>query len=330
VSPRLYGRAGAIHITTDGSEPTLQSPVVSGAISLAKTATVKAAAEGRGGALGPSASATIEVNDTTAPSIRGVAGLFEAPRVKLEFSEPLGAGADAPAHYSLEPALAVKTAALGADRRSVTLTLESAPKTGQAYLLKVSGVADVAGNTLGAATAEFTVAGPVYSLAEVGAEQRGKAVRDVPGLPVKAGDAWTINLFVRTQRPPASHTVFAGFGRCAGNNGGAGRYLCKFAEGVHFWSDNRDVRSKAPIDLNRWQMLTATCDGSVVRLYKDGRKIGEQAVSLADDDNVVWIAPTDPWEKKYQFEGEIRDFTIWGTALAPESIETLKASAKLP
>jgi alpha-mannosidase len=94
---------------------------------------------------------------------------------------------------------------------------------------------------------------------------------------------------------------------------------------VHFWSHNRDVSSRTRLDLDRWQMLTATYDGTTLRVYKDGQKIGERSIQLSDDQNAVWIAPKDPWEQKRQFEGDLRDLTIWGYALPDEAVQSLFA-----
>jgi alpha-mannosidase len=60
-----------------------------------------------------------------------------------------------------------------------------------------------------------------------------------------------------------------------------------------------------------------------VRLYTDGKQVGEHETLLADDQNVVNIAPIDPWEKERRFSGEIRDFTIWDQALGADAIATL-------
>jgi alpha-mannosidase len=190
----------------------------------------------------------------------------------------------------------------------------------------VTGVKDTspAGNVNKPASLEFAVQGPVYTLAQVTPEQMGTTIRDVPGLPVKAGDSWTLNMFVKMDKQPPNRTIIAGFGNCEQAEDGGARYLAKFPSGVHFWSHNRDIATRTALDLGRWQMLTATYDGGVLRLYKDGVKIGERAAVLADDRNVVSLAPKDPWEKQRQFEGEIRGLTIWTSALPEEAIATLK------
>jgi alpha-mannosidase len=137
-------------------------------------------------------------------------------------------------------------------------------------------------------------------------------------------------MFVRTDRPVPNRTLIAGYGKCEQTTAGAARYMAKIASGIQFWSHNRDVPSRARLDENQWQMLTATYDGKTLTLYKDARQIGQAAVSLIDDESVVNIAPIDPWEHERSFEGEIRGFTIWSDALAPEAVRALRDGATLP
>ncbi|MGH7132025.1 MAG: glycoside hydrolase family 38 C-terminal domain-containing protein [Phycisphaerales bacterium] len=328
IEPGLYGRTADIRYTIDGSEPTAKSTAYRGPIPVSATTNVKAIILGAGGRPGPAAASTFEVDDRTAPTVTRVDAMFKSSMVLVQFSEPVDPSTTLASSFTVEPAISISKAELRPDRRSVQLTLASSPEAKRPYHLKINGVKDAssAANVIKPVTMDFTVAGPVYTLSEVTREQRGKAVRDVPGLPVKAGDAWTVNMFVRTDKQPDNRTIIAGFGKCEQADAGSARYLVKFANGVQFWSHNRDVPSRTQLDLNRWQMLTATYDGKTLRIYKDGKSIGEREVQLADDENVVQIAPKDPWEQKRQFDGDIRDLTIWGSALSDEGIAALKLS----
>jgi alpha-mannosidase len=131
-------------------------------------------------------------------------------------------------------------------------------------------------------------------------------------------------MFVRPTKQPDDRTIIAGFGRCEQAVEGGARYITKFSRGVHFWSHNRDVEGRTPLDVDKWQMLAATYDGGVLRLYKDGKKLAERGVTLSDDEAVVNFAPPDPWEHKRRFEGEIRGFTIWSEALSAEALRSLQ------
>jgi hypothetical protein len=83
------------------------------------------------------------------------------------------------------------------------------------------------------------------------------------------------------------------------------------------------VESIVPLALNRWQMLTASYDGQFLRIYQDGRQIGWTESVLADDEAVVRLLPLDPWDKQRRFQGEIRDFAVWGRVLSEEAMQLL-------
>lgn len=321
----LYWKQGAIRYTTDGSDPTPASPVYSGPFTLNAPATIKAAVLDASGAFGPASAAQYQVNDVTPPRLLGASGIYESPTVTVRFSEPLGESGEDSSRYSIEPSIAVSGAVLAPSRREVRLILAQPPKTGTPYRLTVAGIKDAspAGNAMNSESVEFTVRGPVYTLASVGPDMMGRTLRDVPGLPVRAADPWTLNMYIKPEKQPALRTIIAGFGRCEQAGEGRARYIARFANGAHFWSHNRDVSSRAPIEVGKWQMLTATYDGKVLRLYKDGVKIGENTIGLSDDDPTISFAPKDPWEQRRQYEGEIKDFTIWGDCLEEEAVRGL-------
>jgi alpha-mannosidase len=331
IEPTLYWRAGAIRFTRDGSAPSASSTAYAGPFSLNRTETIRAAVISDAGLLGPETSVKLEVNDVTPPKVNRVAPAYGSPIVRVEFSEPVDDSALATQSYALDPAIAVRTAKRGATDREVILELEKPPALDQSYQLKISGVKDAspAHNGMRPATVAFAIKGPVFTLAEVKPEQMGTEIRDVAGLPTKAKDAWTLNMFVRTDEQPDDRTLIAGFGRCEQTSDGVARYMAKFSRGVHFWSHNRDVEGRTPLELGRWQMLTATYDGRLLAFYKDGKKLGQRELELADDENSVHLAPVDPWEHKRRFKGEIRELTIWDAALSADAVASLKSASTL-
>src|SRR5204863_185790 len=96
-------------------------------------------------------------------------------------------------------------------------------------------------NAIADANVPLTAPSPVFHLATVDPAQRGKPMKIDAGLPVKGGDAWTLNMFVRTDKQPEDRTVIAGFGVCGGKADGSARYICKFDNGIHFWSHHSDL-----------------------------------------------------------------------------------------
>ena len=322
IVPGLYGRQDEVRYTTDGGTPGEQSPAYSGPITLNKTTTVRAVATNPDGSLGWVVSRVVDVDDRTPPRLTAVRPGYQSSKLTLEFSEPVAA-IDA-ASVRLDPPVTVESVEMDRLGRTATLRLSSPPKVGKSYTLTLAQFRDQSPNqnTTANVRQSFTVAGPVFAMDSIERSRFGTAIKDVPGLPTRAGDAWTINIFARMDKQPTNHTILAGFGNC-GSEQGQGRYLCKFADGVHFWAHNQDVRGSEQYDLHRWQMVTATFDGATIRVYKDARLVGERPASLADDANVVQIAPIDPWDQRYQFKGDLAGLTVWNTALDAESLKAL-------
>ncbi len=323
LTPGLYWREGSLRYTTDGSTPNASSPVYSDALTIGTTTTIQAGVVNTDGTMGPIATHTVKVDDRTAPRVTAVRPGYESTRLTLNFSEPMAA--IDPKDVHLEPRIAAEGVELAADRRSAVITLASAPKAGTPYTLTLANVRDASANANEAAAMahSFTVPSPVFARDVIEKSAYGTAIRDVPGLPTKAGDAWTINIFAKMDKQPTNHTILAGFGACAETVSGQGRYLAKFATGVHFWAHHQDMTGAEQYDLDRWQMITATSDGTTMRLYKDAKLIGERPASLTDDASVVNIAPIDPWDKRYQYKGELAGLTIWNAALDADSLKVL-------
>src|SRR5207247_2093881 len=126
---------------------------------------------------------------------------FQSPVVRVSFSEPVDAASAQPSRFTLEGGT-VERVDLSPSRREAMLRLAKAPEVEKPYVLYVEGIKDGAGNPMRPATLTFAVQGPVFSLDGVTPEQRGKPI-PVPGLPVRARDAWTINCWVKTGAQPA-------------------------------------------------------------------------------------------------------------------------------
>jgi alpha-mannosidase len=323
----LYWKIGSLHYTLDGSEPTASSPVYSQPLQISDKVTIKAKEIDGPDNAGPTMSATFDVNDTTPPVVESAIAFAGAPTVEIHFSKPLKKeAAEKTDSYHFQPALAVKSASLSDAGTDVQLTLAN-PVEGNSYHLSMTGLVDTSPNANAVASTPISmvVNRPVFSLDTVAA---GTTVeKKVAGLPTKAGDAWTINVFVKPNHEPDDRTIIAGFGHNEDSgSAGRGRYLSKFSEGIHFWSKDQDAEGTTGLSNHRWQMLTATFDGKTVHLFKNGQPVGEEPLSLTDDESTVRIAPLDPWDHSRKFDGEIRDFTIWKSALPAPAIDKLMES----
>jgi alpha-mannosidase len=328
----LYWTAGHLHYTLDGSEATAASPVyMQQPIALAsatKLRTREIDADGR--PAGPETSAYFDVRDITPPAVTSVVGIAPLPTLEVTFSESVARqDAESASNYRLEPNDdGVRAAILSGDGRHVTLTL-TAPLSDLAYHLTVSNVRDLSptANRIVPAPVPVAIARPVFQIDSFVCDGRSLE-KDLPALPMRANDPWTMSMLVRIPHQLEDRTVIAGFGAATDDTSpdGAGRYLSKFPSGIHFWARHADVDTRTRLDVNRWQMLVATYDGKTLSLYKDGKLIGGRDVDLVDDtEPIVRIAPLDPWEKRRRFVGEIREFTIWRGLLPPEALASLGA-----
>jgi alpha-mannosidase len=325
IDPSLYGRAGDVHFTTDGTEPAAGSPAYTHPLELNASVTVRARLFEKGVPVGPEATAKFEINDTTSPTVTAASGTSLIPSAAVVFSKPVTKeSAETTSNYKLDPVIDITGATLQEDGKTVILKLANLLPAKTDARVTVSNVQDLspAGNKIVPVPTTLAVVGPVVSIDDFVADGSNTKELKPAGLSGKACSAWTINFFVRTDTQPEDHTMIAGFGTNEDRSDGNGRFICKFAEGVEFWARNRDVVG-SPLVLNQWQMLTATYDGSVLRIYKDGKQTADQSIELADDKPTVRLAPTDAWEHRLRFKGEIRDFTIWSAALAPAEIKAM-------
>lgn len=317
----LYWNAAHLHFTTDSSDPTIDSPIYSGPFDVDAPTTIKARYIDKSGIAGPLASARFDVNDITPPRVTSVVGVQGLPCVFVQFTKPLAVdSASEPANFQIG-STPVRSAHLEADGQTVDLIFDQ-PLGGQAVSVKIQGVRDrsPAGNRL--MPIDFGLK-PLSAVYVQPANVKGPTEIKVPELPVKSGDVWTLNFFCRPDGKIASKTIIAGFGRADDIQDGAGRYLANFDRGLHFWSRGQDVDTSTPIEPGRWQMLSATFDGKIVHVYKDGKPVGDGQVDLSDDDPTLRIAPVDPWTYKNTFAGQIRGLAIWNAALPPAMVAAL-------
>jgi len=145
-----------------------------------------------------------------------------------------------------------------------------------------------------------------------------------PGLPVTGTAPWTINMFVWVDKTPEELTTLGGFGDDT-DSAATQRYLIEYHGGIHFWGSGIDVSTGVPYDLGKWQMVTATYDGTALRIYKNGQEIKKADVSFDDAAPFVNIAPPGPWSKAHRFQGKIQGFSIWNNGLHPADVTALLA-----
>ncbi len=331
LSPPLYWRGNGLRYTLDGSPVTPASPLYAGPFTLNSPTTVAVAQFDDGVRVGPEVRRRLEVNDTTPPRVVAATILPALGLANATFSERVDrATAEDPARYRLGSGTKILAATLAPDGRSVELDIEPRSETAaSSETLAVAGVKDLSpgANASGGAPAPVAVGGPILSVDDPGRLQR----RDT-ALPRSGRAPWTINFLLKTDRQPEDRTLLAGFGRAVDGPQGTGRYIAKFSGGLHFWSADSDLPTDVPLDLGRWQMVTATYDGETLRLYKDGKPVASRDARLSDDEGVARVAPLDAWERKRRFDGGtgggIQAFTVWNGALSPRAVGLLYGKTK--
>jgi alpha-mannosidase len=323
---KTYGHEGDTHYTLDGSEPTEQSPVYKDPVVIDQPVTVRARQFTPRGPAGPEVDARFDVNDTTAPKVTAASGLTQEPKATVTFSKAVAkAGAENTGSYKFDPAVEVTAAKLSDDGTSVVLTLEKPLAEGSK--LRISGVTDPSpnANKVSSELIPMHVSGALATVDDFTGDGTNTRELKVEGLSGKKDATWTINFFCKPDGDVPDLTPIAGFGTCKDGQDGKGRYICKFAEGVHFWACNQDVLGNTPVDVGAWQMLTATYDGKTLKLYKDGKLLESKDLELADDNATVRLAPADAWGENRHFRGKIHAFTVWPSALSDGAIQGLKS-----
>ena len=332
VIPPLYHRPGDLHYTLDGSDPTAKSPVYAQPLPAEETLNLAVAQIDQNGNVGPITRGIVEVHDQSPPALVNALTRNDANTLDLTFSKPLDASTAADAkNYTVQPALAISSASPSADGRNVTLTFATPIPAGTEYTLSVSGIKDqtTAGNVIESTTRRFNAENIVYILKAASLPAQAIKTR-VSGLPLKQEDTWTMNVLVKPSLAPENRTVIAGFGRETDNSSeGTSRYFAVFDDGIRFWAASRDVASSSPLEVGRWQMLTATYNGSTLTLYKDGDPIAKKDVALSTDpDTLVSIGKPDPWDHQRSFHGDVQEFTIRRGSLTEAEVRQLFEKTK--
>jgi alpha-mannosidase len=343
LTPPLYYQESNLHYTTDGTDPTASSPVYKDQIVLHQDALLKACEFNAKGQPGPLFSGRYEVDDVSPPAVIAILSSPMVPKVIVRFSKSIkpdsaentnnysfsvdesaaSSGGDA----SLPPEVKVESAKLSADKTTVILHVNAPLSQTIPMKLSVGNMVEASakGNIL--KSFEGSVAGlqPIYSVSSLQTANDSRQDK-VDGLPVRPDEPWTLNFFLHCDTAPRDHILLGGWG-CAEDSSaapGMGRYFVNFEDGLAFWLADEDIKTNVKLEPHRWQMLTATYDGKTVTLYKDDKKIGEGQPALAPDAAVTGLGIVDPWGNGNKFDGEIRNFQIWKSALTPQVLKAIR------
>jgi hypothetical protein len=335
--PPLYNW-GDIRYTTDGTNPKPSSPRYNGRLNIAHPVLLKAASFSPDGQSGGFSEARFDVDNKTPPAIESVR--LGPSGLRVLFNEPLEKStAENVANYALIPAVAIKSAKLSDGGDEVTLELAGVPDDDVRYRLSMSGARDLSGNIAAAGTGcPVDPIGPVIRIDDVrifdgkgkgfekGEELIGDPASPRPRLPIEAEASWTMNVFVWVDQMPAPMTILAGFGN-ASDTARAQRFFAELRKGIGFWGSDAELATEVPFDLNQWQMITATFDGKMLRLYKNARLIKAGDMDFAYAAPITRLAPPMPGDEAHRFIGKLAGFSIWNRELDLQSVQRLMAKS---
>lgn len=325
----LYGGAGGLRYSLDGRTPTLASPLYERPFFLARSTTIAARSFDPNGVGGPTARGFFAVNDLTAPKIVAAHSDGFSPSLEARFSEPVEPfSASNAANYELIfDGAKIESALLNPDGQSVQLHLSRPINSKSQALLRAKNVADRSPRANVAIQTLFPVllSHPVLELSApqiFDGRGDGFSVRGAAFLPTAPSAPWTINQWVFLEKQPQEFTILGGFGD-AREVRGTQRFLVKYRGAIYFLGAGADLGTDTPFDVGRWQMITLTFDGQILRIWKDGREIQSGNVVFNAAAPMARLAPPNPLSDGARFAGKIAGFSIWDKALSSEAIAAL-------
>ena len=139
----LYHRRDTLHYTTDGSDPTADSPVYREPIPVGRPTTIKSRVITAGQQPGPVAEARYDVNDATPPKVVEARANALTPTLRVTFNEAVDAeSATTSQNYLIEPETPINAVKLSDDGLTAELTMTRPLSADRDYHLKVQGVRD--------------------------------------------------------------------------------------------------------------------------------------------------------------------------------------------
>jgi alpha-mannosidase len=329
-SPLYFSSNSSLHYTLDGGVPTEASPKYVDPFTVTESAKVRAAYINLLGVVEGKATATAYVAQPSGPRVENITSP-SSTTVALTFSEPvLKSTASIAANYTVSPANKVVSVVLAPDGQSTVLNLEKDLPSDRQSTVTITRVRSSLPSRLllsGSTNLPIPQASVVFDDDAVQTFDNSTPPysKNVPGLPTAATASWTINLYAYFDSTPGELTTLAGFGDDQDNTG-TQRYILKYENGIHFWASNVDVTTGVPYDTGKWQMVTATFDGTTLRLYKNAKLINSAAITLNDVDPIVKIGPMGPWDNASKLDGKIAGVRIWNSALSADQIAALMSA----
>ncbi len=160
---------------------------------------------------------------------------------------------------------------------------------------------------------------------------------DTNVLPVDSNDLWSVNVWLYPTAIPQDWGIVWSLGQkpSSVNHSSRALYSSGSSSGGLITFVNPQptgsiyIASMIPWDINQWQMITTTYDGSIVRIYKNGVLIAMRNQAFQDAPGEVRI-PTNPWNGYDFFVGRFDEFTVWRGVLSQADILDLVIPGTIP
>jgi hypothetical protein len=145
---------------------------------------------------------------------------------------------------------------------------------------------------------------------------------------IGAAVSWSMGGWLRAVRLQPGEVIVAAVGDSAGGPGTDGWRGIYLADGEvrASWGRGATLRSGTTLQPGRWYAVAATYDGTLARLYVDGKERAEGRAATTAVDPRIELAPVtvhDPGTPPRHFGGSLAQFTLTPCAQTPQQILAL-------
>jgi creatinine amidohydrolase/Fe(II)-dependent formamide hydrolase-like protein len=190
---------------------------------------------------------------------------------------------------------------------------------------RMSRLSLLASCALLAASAASAQAPSVYGPYNADLPRGGDGLTKPLAASLPAEGAWTLQGWVKATGVTAGRVLVAGVGDPAAG----GRFLALDDGAPAAMVGGAVVKGHGALKPGVWSHLAATSDGTTVRLYLDGAKVGEGPAVSIGPAAVVQLGPRKP-AGTAPFGGQIAGFTAQGRLLDPAELQALASSRPDP
>jgi hypothetical protein len=159
------------------------------------------------------------------------------------------------------------------------------------------------------------VAGPYGDCLEITGRLQATSV-DAAKLPVAASEPFSMNVFINPESGLGEGTMIAGFGD---PTDGTGRFFQLIGGRLHVGG----VDSGWTPPSNAWTMITVTFDGSRMKIFADGVRLGGWDTWFHATSSDLHLVPNASTYSSSYYRGLVDEFAVWNYALSKAQVTGL-------